>query len=60
MRPPAKRIEGINADEELYFAILTNLIISYMMKEQEEPSRQNQKVLFELLRDERLFHVRYT
>ena len=30
------------------------------MREQEEPSRDNQKVLYELLRDERLFHVRYT
>ena len=35
VRPPANRIEGINADEELYFAILTNLIISSMMLEQE-------------------------
>ena len=41
VRPPAKRIEGINADEELYFAILTNLLISYMMREQQEPNRQN-------------------
>ena len=35
VRLPAQRIEGITIDEQLYFVIITNLIIAYMMREQE-------------------------
>jgi len=60
VRPPADRIAGINPKEEQKFAILTNLIISYMLFETEKPSRATQQAVYELLRNERLLHVRYT
>ena len=39
MRPSAQRLEGCNARESQKFAILQNLVISYMMREMEDPSR---------------------
>lgn len=60
VRPPASRIEGNNEMESLKFAILTNLIIAYMMREMIEPNRASQQALYELLRNEKLLHVRFT
>ena len=60
VRPSAQRIEGPNALESQKFAILQNLIITYMLREEEEPSRASQQALYQLLRNEKLLNVRYT
>lgn len=60
VRPPASRIEGNNEMESQKFAILTNLIIAYMMQEMVQPNQTSQQALYELLRNEKLLHVRFT
>ena len=60
MRPSAQRLEGCNIRESQKFAILQNLVISYMMREMEEPSRSRQQTLYQLLRAESLIHIRFT
>ncbi len=60
IRPSAYRIEGTNMRENFKFAILNNLIIAYIMREQAEPDRVNQQSLYQILRAEKLFDVRYT
>ena len=51
---------GNNPEEVLRFAIIHNLIIAYMLKEMESPDRASQQDLYQLLRDEKLLHVRFT
>ena len=60
MRPSAQRLEGCNVREAQKFAILQNLVIAYMMREMEEPSRTRQTTLYQLLRTESLIHIRFT
>ena len=40
--------------------MLTNLIIAYMLFEEQTPSRDIQQAVYNLLRDEHLLLVRYT
>ena len=53
-------MEGPNTREDQKFAILQNLIIAYVMREEQNPSRASQQALYQLLRSEKLLNVRYT
>ena len=53
-------MEGENDQETLKFAIINNLIITYVLREMQEPDLASQQALYTILQRERLLNVRYT